>query len=165
MSDYPSDRRQALKRAAAGVCGVAMLLLAGEVRAEPGVTDKSIKVGILGSLSGPLAVFGTGNLAGATIAFEEANAAGGVNGRKIEWVSLDDESSPPKGIAAYKKLVDQDQVFAVYGPAASAVGQALVPTFKLSKTPTFISVFSTPAVTEPPIPMVFRTGPMRRRTC
>jgi branched-chain amino acid transport system substrate-binding protein len=156
-------RPQVLKVAAAGVCGVALMLLSGEVRAEPGVTDMAIKVGILGSLTGPLAVFGTGNLAGATIAFEEANTAGGINGRKIEWVSLDDESSPPKGIAAYKRLVDQDQVFAVYGPAASAVGQALVPTFKLSKTPTFISVFSTPAVTEPAIPVVFRTGPMNDR--
>jgi branched-chain amino acid transport system substrate-binding protein len=131
--------------------------------AEPGVTDKTIKVGVLGSLTGPLAIFGTGNLAGATLAFEEANAAGGVHGRQIEWVSLDDESSPPKGIAAFKRLADQEKVFAIFGPAASAVGQALVPTFRSSRTPTFISVFSTPAVTEPPIPTVFRTGPMNDR--
>jgi len=131
--------------------------------AEPGVTEKTIKIGILGSLTGPLAVFGTGNLAGATIAFEEANASGGINGRKLEWVSLDDESSPPKGIAAYKRLVEQEKVFAVFGPAASAVGQALVPIFKAGNTPTFISVFSTPAVTEPIIPNVFRTGPMNDR--
>src|ERR1700733_5315165 len=115
--------------------------------AEVGVTDKEIKVGILGSLTGPAAIFGTGNLAGATIAFEEINAAGGVNGRKIEWISLDDESSPPKAIAAYKRLVDQEKVFAVFGPAASAVGQAMVPTFNASTTPTFATVFSTPAVT------------------
>ena len=131
--------------------------------AEVGVTDKDIKVGILGSLTGPAAIFGTGNLAGATIAFEEINAAGGVNGRKIEWISLDDESSPPKAIAAYKRLVDQEKVFAVFGPASSAVGQALVPTFKASTTPTFVSIFSTPAVTEPPIPMLFRTGVMNDR--
>jgi branched-chain amino acid transport system substrate-binding protein len=73
------------------------------------------------------------------------------------------ESSPPKGIAAYKRLVDQEKVFAIFGPAASAVGQALVPTFKASNTPTFVSVFSTPAVTEPPIPILFRTGPMNDR--
>src|ERR1700732_3180344 len=131
--------------------------------AEVGVTDKEIKIGILGSLTGPAAIFGTGNLAGATIAFEEINAAGGINGRKIEWISLDDESSPPKGIAAYKRLVDQEKVFAVFGPAASAVGQALVPTLKASKTPTFATVFSTPAVTEPMIPFFFRTGPMNDR--
>src|ERR1700737_3347397 len=86
--------------------------------AEVGVTDKEIKIGILGSLTGPAAIFGTGNLAGATIAFEEVNAAGGVNGRKLEWISLDDESSPPKAIAAYKRLVDQEKVFAIFGPAA-----------------------------------------------
>lgn len=142
---------------------ISLSLLSGSLAAEPGLTDKEIKIGILGSLTGPFAIFGTGNLAGATIAFEEANATGGIGGRKLEWISLDDESSPPKGIAAYKRLVDQEKVFAVFGPAASAVGQALVPTLKASTTPTFVSVFSTPAVTEPPIPILFRTGPMNDR--
>ncbi|MEI9922511.1 MAG: ABC transporter substrate-binding protein [Bradyrhizobium sp.] len=131
--------------------------------ADPGVTDNAIKIGILGSLTGPAAIFGTGNLAGATIAFEEINAAGGINGRKLESISLDDESSPPRAIAAYKRLVDQEKVFAIFGPAASAVGQALVPTLKASSTPTFASIFSTPAVTEPPIPMFFRSGVMNDR--
>lgn len=130
---------------------------------EPGVGPKALKIGVLGSLTGPFAIFGTGNLAGATIAFEETNTAGGINGRQIEWVSLDDESSPPKGIAAFKRLVDQEKVFAIFGPGASAVGQALIPSFKASKTPVFVSVFSTPAVTEPPISTVFRTGPMNDR--
>lgn len=127
---------------------------------EPGVSPQALKIGILGSLTGPAAIFGTGNLAGATLAFEEVNAAGGINGRQLEWVSLDDESSPPKGIVAYKRLVDQEEVFAVFGPASSAVGQALVPTMKQSGTPTFITIFSTPAVTEPPIDNVFRSGTM-----
>jgi len=140
-----------------------LVALSGSRAAEVGVIDKEIKVGILGSLTGPAAIFGTGNLAGATIAFEEINAAGGVNGRKLEWISLDDESSPPKAIAAYKRLVDQEKVFAIFGPAASAVGQALVPTLNTSTTPTFVSIFSTPAVTEPPIPMLFRTGVMNDR--
>jgi branched-chain amino acid transport system substrate-binding protein len=140
-----------------------LVALSASRAAEVGVIDKEIKVGILGSLTGPAAIFGTGNLAGATIAFEEINAAGGVNGRKLEWISLDDESSPPKAIAAYKRLVDQEKVFAIFGPAASAVGQALVPTLNASTTPTFVSIFSTPAVTEPPIPMLFRTGVMNDR--
>src|ERR1700722_4996812 len=131
--------------------------LSASSAAEVGVTDKEIKIGILGSLTGPAAIFGTGNLAAATIAFEEINAPGGVNGRKSEW------SSPPKAIAAYKRVVDQEKVFAVFGPAASAVGQAMVPTLNASTTPTFVSIFSTPAVTEPPIPMLFRTGVMNDR--
>src|SRR5690606_15455185 len=84
---------------------------------RPGVPADSLKIGILGSLTGPFAIFGSGNLAGATLAFEQANAAGGIHGRKLEWLSLDDESSPPKGIAAYKRLVGPEQVFAVFGPS------------------------------------------------
>lgn len=65
-----------------------------------------------------------------------------------------------KGIVAYKRLVDQENVFAIFGPSSSAVGQALVPTFKSTGTPTFATIFSTPAVTEPPIDNVFRSGTM-----
>jgi branched-chain amino acid transport system substrate-binding protein len=163
-------RRQFLKRSsnthALAMLAAAIISAAAPTpvrAAEPGVTDNEIKIGILGSLTGPAAIFGTGNLAGATIAFEEINAAGGINGRKLESISLDDESSPPKAIAAYKRLADQEKVFAIFGPAASAVGQALVPTLKASTTPTFGSIFSTPAVTEPPIPMFFRSGVMNDR--
>ncbi len=156
-----SSNTRALAILAAAILAVAA---PSPVRAaEPGVTDSEIKIGILGSLTGPAAIFGTGNLAGATIAFEEVNAAGGINGRKLESIPLDDESSPPKAIAAYKRLADQEKVFAIFGPAASAVGQALVPTLKGSTTPTFASIFSTPAVTEPPIPMFFRSGVMNDR--
>jgi branched-chain amino acid transport system substrate-binding protein len=133
--------RQFSKRTAIALAVVSAASFLGAISnscaAEVGVTDKEIKVGILGSLTGPGAIFGTGNLAGATIAFEETNATGGVNGRKLEWISLDDESSPPKAIAAYKRLVDQEKVFAIFGPAGSAVGQALVPTLNASTTPTF----------------------------
>ena len=116
--------RQILRCTGVALIAAALVSLftLGSRAAEPGITDKEIKIGILGSLTGPFAIFGTGNLAGATIAFEEVNAAGGINGRKIEWISLDDESSPPKAIAAYKRLVDQEQVFAIFGPASSAVG-------------------------------------------
>src|SRR6201996_5010763 len=94
--------------ALAVVVAVALVFAFSESKAaDAGVTEKEIRIGILGSLTGPAAIFGTGNLAGATIAFEQANAAGGINGRKIEWVSLDDESSPPKGIAADKRVGDQ----------------------------------------------------------
>ena len=128
-----------------------------------GVAKDTIKVGILGSLTGPAAIWGTGNRAGAILAFEEANAAGGVNGRKLEWLVEDDETSPPKAIAAFKKLTEQDGVFAVFGPAASAISAAMVPVMQQSGVPIFISVPSTPAVTEPMIKNVFRAGPLNDR--
>jgi branched-chain amino acid transport system substrate-binding protein len=144
---------------------VAVAALAGTAAAQDatGVAKDKIKIGILGSLTGPAAVWGTGNLAGAVLAFEEANAAGGINGRKLEWVSEDDETSPPKAIAAFKKLTGQDQVFAVFGPAASAISAAMVPAIKATPLPTFISVPSTPAVTEPLVKNLFRTGSLNDR--
>ena len=128
-----------------------------------GFTKDIIKVGILGSLTGPAAIWGTGNRAGAILAFEEANAAGGVNGRKLEWIVEDDETSPPKAIAAFKKLTEQDGVFAVFGPAASAISAAMVPVMQQSGVPIFISVPSTPAVTEPMMKNIFRAGPLNDR--
>jgi branched-chain amino acid transport system substrate-binding protein len=97
------------------------------------------------------------------MAFEEVNAAGGIHGRKLEWVSEDDETSPPKALAGYKKLTGQDQVFAVFGPAASAIGAAMVPAIKAANVPTFIAVPSTPAVTEPTVKNLFRTGSLNDR--
>jgi branched-chain amino acid transport system substrate-binding protein len=147
------------------VAGIALALVAASAGAQdaPGVGKDKIKIGVLGSLTGPAAVWGTGNLAGGVLAFEEANAAGGINGRKLEWVVEDDETSPPKAIAAFKKLTGQEAVFAVFGPAASAIGAAMVPAMKQSNVPVFLSVPSTPAVTEPLIRNVFRTGPLNDR--
>src|SRR5919199_4102216 len=123
------------------VAGLALALVAASAGAQdaPGVGKEKIKIGIWGSLTGPAAVWGTGNLAGGVLAFEEANAAGGIHGRKLEWVTEDDETSPPKAFAAFKKLTGQDQVFAVFGPAASAISAALVPAIKQSNVPTFLS--------------------------
>jgi branched-chain amino acid transport system substrate-binding protein len=143
----------------------AVTAMVGAVAAQEsaGVTKNAIKIGILGSLTGPAAIWGAGNLAGGVLAFEEANAAGGINSRKLEWIVEDDETSPPKAIAAFKKLTGQDQVFAVFGPAASAISAAMVPAMKASNVPVFISVPSTPAVTEPMVKNVFRTGPLNDR--
>ncbi|MGD9922992.1 MAG: ABC transporter substrate-binding protein [Pseudorhodoplanes sp.] len=126
----------------------------------PGVTADKIKIGILGSLTGPAAIWGSSNLAGGELAFEQINAAGGIHGRKLEWVVVDDETSPPKAIAGFKKLNEQDQVFAIFGPAASAIGAALVPTMRAANVPVFMSVLSSPAVTDPVVKNVFRTGPL-----
>ena len=77
MSVRPLRFRSCLRRAAIGIGLVAAAAFwsSSACRAEAGGTDKTIKIGILGSLTGPFAIFGPGNLSGATIAFEEANAA------------------------------------------------------------------------------------------
>lgn len=123
-----------------------------------GVSNDKIKIGILGDLTGHAAHWGSGNLAGGTLAFEEINAAGGINGRMLEWISVDSESSAPKGIAGFKRLVDQEKVFAVFGPTSSAVGVPLLKTLTASDVPVFASAFSSPLFTNPPAKNIFRSG-------
>lgn len=128
-----------------------------------GVADTSIKIGFVGSLTGPAAIWGTGNMAGATLAFEELNAVGGINGRKIDFITVDDESSAPKGIAGFNKLVNSDKVFAVFGPSASAVGVPMKATMANSGVPVLIPSFSSPLMTEPMADNIFRAGPINDR--
>ncbi len=129
-----------------------------------GVTENAVKIGVLGSLTGVQAVFGQGNLSGAQIVFDEANAAGGIHGRRVEIVSVDDESTPARSIAGFRRLVDDERVFAVMGPSASAIGAAIEPTLRATPAvPVFVSIFSSPAATEPFKRNVFRTGPLNDR--
>jgi branched-chain amino acid transport system substrate-binding protein len=129
-----------------------------------GVTDNAVKIGVLGSLTGVQAVFGQGNLSGVQIVFDEINAAGGIHGRRLEVVSVDDESTPARSIAGFRRLVDDERVFAVIGPSASAIGQAMEPMLRAAAAvPVLVSIFSSPAATEPYKNNVFRTGPLNDR--
>jgi branched-chain amino acid transport system substrate-binding protein len=129
-----------------------------------GLSTNSIKVGVLGSLTGVQAVFGQGNLSGAQIVFDEVNDAGGIQGRRIEIISVDDESTPARAIAGFRRLVDDESVFAVFGPSSSAIGQAMEPMLRANAAvPVFVSIYSSPSATEPHKNNVFRTGPLNDR--
>jgi branched-chain amino acid transport system substrate-binding protein len=140
------------------IAGLALAPFA-QAQRTPGVTDDTITIGILGSLTGPAAIWGSGNLVAGTMYFAKVNDAGGVHGRKIKWVVEDDGSSPPKGIAAMKKLAGEN-LFAIFGPSTSAVVAAARPAIDASGVPSFISIPSTPRATEPFAKNVFRTGPL-----
>ena len=77
----------------------------GEKSYGPGVTDAEIKIGQTMPYSGPLSAFGTMGRAEAAY-FEMINARGGVNGRRIKLISLDDAYSPPKSIEQTRRLVE-----------------------------------------------------------
>ncbi|MEO8005049.1 MAG: ABC transporter substrate-binding protein, partial [Betaproteobacteria bacterium] len=79
----------------------------------PGVTDAEIKIGQTMPYSGPLSAFGTIGRAQAAY-FETVNSKGGVNGRKIKLLSLDDGYSPPKTIEQTRKLVEADEVLLLF---------------------------------------------------
>ncbi|MDF2472866.1 MAG: Receptor family ligand binding region [Anaerocolumna sp.] len=80
-----------------------------------GVTDTTIKVGNTAATSGALAAVGVPFNAGIEAYFKSVNDAGGINGRKIEFVHYDDEFDPVKAKSATEKLINDDKVFAIVG--------------------------------------------------
>src|SRR5271166_5518142 len=104
-------RRSFLQSSAAAAAFAAS---AGSARAEtPGVTDTEIKIGQTMPYSGPASAYG---VIGRTEAayFKMINEVGGINGRKINLISLDDGYSPPKTVEQIRRLVEQDQVAFVF---------------------------------------------------
>lgn len=85
----------------------------------PGVTATSIKIGFTGPISGSAGLAGQGITAGMTIAADEINAAGGVNGRKLDLDLLDDQYDSARTVANVRRLVSEDQVYALVAPAGS----------------------------------------------
>ncbi|MGA8051027.1 MAG: ABC transporter substrate-binding protein [Burkholderiales bacterium] len=92
----------------------------------PGVTDTEIKIGHIGPYSGPASAYGTIGKAIAAY-FKMVNDNGGINGRKIDFLSMDDGYSPPKAVEQARKLVEQDQVLLIFQslgtPSNSAIHQ------------------------------------------
>jgi len=85
----------------------------GGAAADPGITDKEIKLGGSYPFSGPASAYGTIG-EGAKAYFEFLNAKGGVGGRKISFMTLDDGYEPPRALQNAKRLIQQDKVFALF---------------------------------------------------
>src|SRR6201995_4786055 len=80
---------------------------------DAGATDKEIKLGHTNPYSGPLSAYGTIGKA-ITAYWNMVNDQGGINGRKINFITYDDGFQPPKTVEMVRKLVEDDQVFAIY---------------------------------------------------
>jgi len=122
----------------------------------PGVAADQILVGIVGPISGPVAFLGLAGRDGATLAFKEINAAGGVNGRKIQMQFEDDAHSPVRALASVKKLVEQDKVFMVMSVGGSNATGGTLGYLKERGTPLYVTTASAPEVTYPFARNLFR---------
>lgn len=80
--------------------------------------NSSIKIGGMGPLTGSAAIYGTSIENGAKLAFEEINSNGGVLGKKLEYISLDEKADPIEAVNAYNKLIDSG-VSAIIGSVTS----------------------------------------------
>lgn len=87
---------------------------------KPAAESKEIKIGANFELTGGISNFGKQTLNGIELAFKEANAAGGVLGKKLVLVTADNKSEPSEATNAITKLITQDKVSIVLGPVASS---------------------------------------------
>ncbi len=94
------------------------------------VTDATVKVGILHSVTGTMAISETGSVEAEKLAIEQINAMGGILGRKIEVIQEDGASDWPTFAEKSRKLLTQDKVAAVFGCWTSASRKAVLPIFE-----------------------------------
>ena len=91
----------------------------------PGATDTEIKIGTTTPYSGPASAYSAGAIS-TTAYFAMINAQGGVNGRKINYISLDDAYSPPKTVEQIRRLIESDEVLFLVNPVGTATNMAVV---------------------------------------
>nr|WP_211274771.1 urea ABC transporter substrate-binding protein [Thalassospira alkalitolerans] len=94
------------------------------------VTDDTVKVGILHSITGTMAISETGSVEAEKLAIEQINASGGVLGRKIEFIQEDGGSDWPTFAEKAKKLLVEDKTAAIFGCWTSASRKAVLPVFE-----------------------------------
>jgi branched-chain amino acid transport system substrate-binding protein len=100
----------------------------------PGVTATEIKIGNTNPYSGPASAYGTiGKALGAY--FKKVNDEGGINGRKINYVTYDDAYSPPKTVEMVRKLVEQDQVALLFQTLGTPTNTAIHKYMNQQKVP------------------------------
>ncbi|MGC3939313.1 ABC transporter substrate-binding protein [Roseobacter sp. EG26] len=105
----------------------AMALTAAPAVAEQGVTSDSIQFAQVAALEGPAAALGTGMRQGLMAAFEEANRAGGINGRTIGLTSMDDGYEPDRSVSEVRAAIDSNDYLALVGPVGTPTTKATQP--------------------------------------
>ncbi len=106
------------------VCITMLIAVAEALGADPGVTDKEIKIGNIMPYSGPASSYGTIGR-GISAYFKKFNEEGGINGRKINIISYDDGYSPPRAVEQARRLVEQDRVLFIFQSLGTASNSAI----------------------------------------
>lgn len=106
-------------------------------RAEIGVADNEIRIGQSIGLTGPVADLAAEYQRGARLYFDKVNSQGGIYGRKIRLISIDDGYNPERGVANTKNLIENEKVFAFFGQFGTGVAQATLPIITGAGIPLF----------------------------
>jgi branched-chain amino acid transport system substrate-binding protein len=135
METKMRNYRQWLTAAATvGIVAVMASPVAAQKKYAPGASDREIKIGNTMPYSGPVSAYGE---VGKTFAayFKKINAEGGINGRKITFISYDDAFSPPKTVEQVRRLVEGDEVLLVFGPLGTPSNVAIHRYMNATKVP------------------------------
>jgi len=117
------------------------LLLPSEAVTAQGVTADTILIGQSAALSGPAEELGKEMKSGAEAYFDAVNSSGGIHGRMIKLISVDDGYEPEKAAANTRKLISEDKVLALFGYVGTPTSNAALPIFTGAKVP-FIGAFT-----------------------
>src|SRR5215472_10966626 len=113
---------------------IAVSPAAAQKKYDTGVTDTEIKIGNIMPYSGPASAYG---IIGKTMSayFRMVNDNGGINGRKINFISYDDAYSPPKTVEQARKLVESDEVLLIFNPLGTPPNTAIHKYMNQKKVP------------------------------
>ncbi len=126
MSRAKISRRRALQTAGAASAGVAAFMGPWKhVRVYAQATDKPIKIGLTHDASGQFGASGQSERLGTMLAIEEANAKGGVLGRKLTHVWQDTETTPATGTRVAERFITREEVGFIVGAVQSGVANAV----------------------------------------
>jgi branched-chain amino acid transport system substrate-binding protein len=128
------SRRTFLKAGAVSAAALAAGTRAALATNAPGITDTEIKIGQTMPYSGPASAYGVIGKADAAY-FKMINEAGGINGRKLNLLSLDDGYSPPKTVEQIRRLVEQEQVAFIFNSLGTPSNYAIRPYLTENKVP------------------------------
>jgi branched-chain amino acid transport system substrate-binding protein len=128
-------RRDILKTGLAGL-GAAVVpgIAVAQKRYGPGADDKEIKIGGISPYSGPASSYGTIGK-GIKAYFDKVNAEGGINGRKLNFISYDDGYNPSRTVEMARKLVEQDEVLFIFNVLGTPTNSAIHKYMNQQKVP------------------------------
>ncbi len=148
MTNFRSFARRSFILPSVLSFGLALVLLAGAACTKKAENTNEIVVGEYGSFSGSEATFGQSTSEGVKLAFAEKNKLGGVKGKQLRLISLDNQGKPEEARAAVQRLVTQDRVVAVLGEVASSRSLAAAPVAQQYQVPMITPSSTNPKVTE-----------------
>lgn len=141
--------------ATAAAAAAAIALAAAPCALAQGVSDSQVVLGQSVALTGPAQQLGLDMQFGAALYFNQVNARGGVNGRKIVLKTLDDGYESTRAAENTRKLINDEKVFALFGYVGTPTSQASLPIFTQAKVP-FVGPFTGAELLRNPVnPYVF----------